>query len=423
MEKVILAGILYEQSSLPQDPNLKELEDLVVSAGGNVITKIVQKREKADPAYLIGKGKAEELAERVWQMGANCVVFDDELTPTQQRNLEEALGIKVIDRTHLILDVFAQRARTKEGMLQVELAQHMYILPRLGGKGTTLSQQSGGIGTRGPGERKLEYDRRSIRSKIQHLKKELEAVKQERQTQRSKRLQEGIPQIAIVGYTNVGKSSLLNCLAAPTDGKAPIYADNRLFATLDPTTRRVHLPSGLYSLFTDTVGFISKLPTLLIASFRATLEEIKWADILIEVSDPTLPEETFSARKKAVDDTLKELSAQEYPRLNIFSKADLLEDHQKRLLEKNYPQHIVISSQTGEGIVNLLQKVEETLMSQWPRQEITLNISDGHLLRYIYSVGKVLKFKEDGKGKYKLTLQAPKSQIAKIRGALRKAIK
>lgn len=417
MEKVILVGVLYKDDTNP-DTQLKELETLVASAGGLAVEKVIQKREAPDPASLIGSGKALELTELVNRWNARCVIFDDELTPTQQRNLEEIVGVKIIDRTRLILDIFANRARTKEGILQVELAQMSYLLPRLTGRGAQFSQQFGGIGARGPGERELEYDRRRVRIKIQHLKKELRRVELERVTQRSKRLEEGIPQIAIVGYTNVGKSSLLNALAQSLNGKTPIYADDRYFATLDPTTRRIRLPCGIWAVATDTVGFISKLPTSLIASFKATLEEIRWANSLIIVSDPTLSEDARQAQDTAVYENLKQLGAANESVIYVFSKADLLTPIEKLNIARGR-DCVVISSKTGEGLELLMNRIEATLLAGWPVKEITLKIRDGHLLRQIYALGKVLKFKEAGKTGYTITVQAPKALLEKIKGLTR----
>lgn len=427
MENVILVGLI-SKGDLSGKGNLEELETLAWSAGGLAIEHILQKRETPDPAYLIGKGKTLDLARLAQKHGVHCVIFDEELTPTQQRNLEEAVGVKIIDRTRLILDIFAHRARTKEGILQVELAQNMYRLSRLTGRTQQYSQQWGGIGTRGPGERELEYDRRRVRARIQRLKRELEGVRQERATQRAKRIEEGISQVAIIGYTNVGKSSLLNCLTAngpnSIGSKTPIYADNRYFATLDPTTRRVILPSGVPALFSDTVGFISKLPTLLIASFRATLEEIKWADILLEVSDPTLPANTIDKQRASVQQILEEIKVGTTTRIRVFSKADLITSEEKKTLIGSYPDYFFVSSKTAEGVPTLLARLEETLMSQWPTQTLTLKPKEGHLLHWIYSVARVSNFVQASHGKYKITLRAPKAQLDKIKGVLKtKAIK
>ncbi|MEK7287461.1 MAG: GTPase HflX, partial [Elusimicrobiota bacterium] len=401
-EKVILAGLITSATQGPSDNALDELENLVISAGGAVAEKILQKRRTRDPAFLIGKGKALEIADIASRSGSHCVVFDEELSSTQQRNLENLLGTKVIDRTRLILDVFAKRAKTREGMLQVELAQHSYLLSRLTGRGREMSQQWGGIGTRGPGERALEYDRRRIRTRIQHIKNDLDRVRLEREVQRAKRLKEGVAQAAIVGYTNAGKSSLLNALVASKRSSSagepgPAWADERLFATLDTMTRRVYLPCGLPILLTDTVGFISKLPTHLVTSFRATLEEIRWADLLIHVSDPACPDEIRIHRNAEVNKILKSLEVNDYPQLQVFSKADLVPAGSNERLIPG-ASGLWVSCKTGEGLDKLLAAIEKRLLASWGRAEIKISAHQGHLLALVYKVSKVLNFRADGKG-------------------------
>ncbi|MBI2069427.1 MAG: GTPase HflX [Elusimicrobia bacterium] len=416
LEKVILVGLLTKKTGFDDD-SLDELERLVESAGGAAVKKIIQKRMARDPALLIGKGKTEEIAAMVRRLDIHTVVFDEELTPTQQRNLEEAIGTKIIDRTRLILDVFAQRARTKEGILQVELAQSTYMLTRLSGRGAGLSQQLGGIGARGPGERALEYDRRRIRVKIQNIKKQLAGVQQERETQRAQRLAEGIAQAALVGYTNAGKSSLLNKMLGPhQNGSAAAYADDRLFATLDPLTKRIYLPGGLPLLVTDTVGFIRKLPTHLVASFRATLEEIRWADCLIIVDDPMDSESEIQKRRKAVDTILGEFKVDDYPALRLFTKADLLTPDEKRYLAKRYPEHLLVSSKTGEGFDQLMKRIENLLIGTWPKSKLRIRAKDGHLVSLLYKLGRVIEFKTDRQGDYRVYWQAPAAQIKKLQG-------
>lgn len=417
-EKIILVGVAHKttagQTNAQQaQMSLDELETLTLGAGGHPVKKILQQRERLDPAFLVGRGKAFEVAQLSQRLGARCIIFDDELSATQQRNLENTLKVKVIDRTRLILDIFARRARTKEGILQVELAQLTYLLPRLTGRGTQMQQQTGGIGTRGPGERQLEYDRRRLRAKIQHLKKELEIVRRERLTQRSKRLSEGLLHIAIIGYTNVGKSSLLNRL---TNIAKPIYADDRYFATLDPTVRKIFLPCGLPVLLVDTVGFIRKLPTTLVASFRATIEEAEAANILLTLHDPTITLERYERESAAIETTLKELRLENHPRLEVLSKIDRLTKSQLNAWRERCPKHCFISSQTGEGITAMLTRLQELIMAQWPTETINLRAKDGALLGKIYSVGKVLKFTQNAQGNYSITLQAPKDQLDKIKG-------
>ncbi|MBI4370470.1 MAG: GTPase HflX [Elusimicrobia bacterium] len=419
-ERVILVGIVTDRSgSWRQEDPLLELEELVKSAGGVVAEKLIQRRETLNSAILVGQGKAQEIKEMAQSKKIHCVIFDEELSPSQQRNLEEIIGTKIIDRTGLILDVFARRARTKEGMLQVELAQNTYRLTRLTGRGAAYSQQWGGIGTRGPGERALEYDRRRLRDKIQRIRKQIAAVRQERSIQRSRRITEMVAQIALIGYTNAGKSSLLNKLCAHADQEKPAYADDRLFATLDPLTRKIYLPGGLPALVTDTVGFIRKLPTHLIASFRATLEEIEWADLLLIISDPTQSPQEEKRRSAAVNAILSDLKVIHKPVLRALTKADLLHEDEKKALLKNYPGHFLISSVTGEGLNDLLNGIEAKLVSTWPVAHLTLSPGDGYLVSRLYQQGRVIEFSQDKHGGYRIKWQAAPSQMATMKGLAR----
>jgi len=299
------------------ESSLEELALLAVTAGARVVGRTVQRLVRRDPATYIGKGKVEEVASQRFDLGYSTVIFDDELSPSQQRNLEEALKVKVLDRTALILDIFAQHARTREGRLQVELAQHEYILPRLRGQWSHLERLEGRIGTRGPGETQLETDRRLIRDKIRNLKRQIEQVRQQRALHRRRRARQGIPVVSLVGYTNAGKSTLMHALSG-----ADVLVEDRLFATLDPVTRRIRLPSGATALLTDTVGFIQKLPTQLVAAFRATLEELEEATLLLHVVDITHPDAEEQAR--TVEHTLADLGLAERPRLTVLNKIDLL---------------------------------------------------------------------------------------------------
>lgn len=317
MEKVILVGARLKNAPVEED-SLAELKRLTHTAGGTVLKTVQVRLQAFNAATLIGRGKLEELALEVQALEADTVIFDDEISPAQQNNLEEILPAKVIDRTRLILDIFAQRARTQEGKLQVELAQLKYLLPRLGGKGTALMQQKGGIGLRGPGETKLEYDKRRLRLRISKLEKEIDTVKAGRELRRQRRSQIPLPQIALVGYTNAGKSTLLNALTRTQS----VYADDKLFATLDPTTRRVRMPSGGEMLFTDTVGFIQKLPHSLVTSFRATLEETAFADVILHIQDASSRKRT--AQAQTVCRIITDLQAQHIPVIDVFNKADLL---------------------------------------------------------------------------------------------------
>ena len=298
------------------EDSINELSELAATAGAEVIAKLIQKRGKPDPAYYIGEGKAKELAILAITTHADLVIFDDELYPAQQRNLEKLLKTKVIDRTWLILDIFASRAQSKEGKIQVELAQLCYLLPRLVGKGTALSRLGGGIGTRGPGETKLEVDRRRIRRRISVLQKELEEIAKRRGLQRSNRKKSGLPLVSLVGYTNAGKSTLFNAL---TD--AEVFVEDKLFATLDPTIRRCYLPSGDFMLLADTVGFIKKLPHDLVAAFRATLEEATYSDLLLHVVDASHPGKDEHC--EAVQEVLRALGIGDKPVITVLNKMDL----------------------------------------------------------------------------------------------------
>jgi GTP-binding protein HflX len=357
-----------------------------------VVAEYRQRRHSPDTASFIGRGKAEELFVNVRELDAEVVVFDGELSPVQQRNLGELLQTKVLDRTQLILDIFAQRAHTREGVLQVELAQLMYLMPRLSGKGTALSRLGGGIGTRGPGETKLEIDRRRIRERIQHLQRELEDVRRQRHHQRALRRRLPFPAGAIVGYTNAGKSTLLNTLSG-----ADAYVDDRLFATLDPTTRRVVLPDGWSLLLTDTVGFVDNLPTALVAAFRATLEEVQYADFLIHVIDISSPH--WELQRDAVESTLVELDADSKSTVLVFNKADRVKDpiRLQTLLEE-YPSSVCLSAKHAQGIPQLIECVVRTVQGLLTKVEVRLPYSETHLIAECYEFGRVLavEYQEDG---------------------------
>lgn len=378
VERAFLVGVEMKGTTdgFSTDDSMDELEQLARTAGVMVVGKAVQKIARVNPATFIGKGKLEEIVEQRPELQYDLVIFDEELHPNQQREIEQAFGgqdIKIIDRTALILDIFAQHAHTKEGALQVELAQYEYRLPRLTRMWTHLARQAGGaagrggtggVGLRGPGERQLELDRREIRSRIAHLKREIEDVRTHRREYRRKRRKEGMPVIAIVGYTNAGKSTLLNALSG-----SDVVAENKLFATLDPTTRRVKLPGGSEALFTDTVGFIQKLPTELVAAFRATLEEIAEADVLLHVVDVTHPNAREQAR--AVQETLKEIGAGDKPTVTALNKMDRetagWEDGVKSrwIVTQDaideYPNAVRISALRETGLEELLKRVEQVL--------------------------------------------------------------
>jgi GTPase len=301
------------------ESSLEELALLANTAGARVVGQTVQRLDSRNPATYVGKGKVDEIVSQRMPLDYSTVIFDDELTPSQQRNLEDKLDIKVLDRTALILDIFAQHARTREGRLQVELAQHEYILPRLRGQWSHLERLEGRIGTRGPGETQLETDRRLIRDKISRLNREIERVRMQREQHRRQRAKQGIPVVSLVGYTNAGKSTLMRALSG-----ADVLVQNQLFATLDPVTRRIRLPLGGFALLTDTVGFIQKLPTQLVAAFRATLEELEEATLLLHVVDITHPD--AEEQVHTVEETLKELGLADRPRVTALNKIDLAVD-------------------------------------------------------------------------------------------------
>ena len=346
-ERAVLVGVEFQK----EDHYLPELARLAQTAGAAVAGELTQKRDHPDPAFFIGSGKIEELRALCASSNANLVIFDHELRPSQTRNLEKELGLKVIDRTELILDIFAQRAKTREGKLQVELAQAQFQLTHLTGQGASLSRLGGGIGTRGPGESKLEYDRREIRSRISELKKVLSQIGDERSLKREKRRGSQIPVAAIVGYTNAGKSTLLNALT-----KAGVLACDKLFATLDPTTRRLYLPSGRTVLLTDTVGFIQKLPHTLIEAFAATLEEVTDADFLVHVVDGANPE--FEKQISAVYRVLEELKSITKPIITVFNKADLMEKKLPKVVLKKYQPAVAISAVEKQGLDELLSIID-----------------------------------------------------------------
>lgn len=399
MENVILAGVTLKTT--PHDTSsLEELKRLAHTAGGTVVHTFQIRVQAFNSATLIGSGKMEEIAETVRLTNAQTVIFDDEISPAQQKNLEEIIPAKVIDRTRLILDIFAQRARTQEGKLQVELAQLKYLLPRLGGQGTALMQQKGGIGLRGPGETKLEYDKRRLRLRISKLEKEIEQVKKERGLRRERRTQIPLPQIAIVGYTNAGKSTLLNVLTRQN----AVYADDKLFATLDPTTRRVHMPAGGEMLFTDTVGFIQKLPHSLVSSFRATLEETSFADVILHVHDASSPHRNTQA--ETVRQIITDLGAQTIPVIDVFNKIDLLSPARLALLQAQNPQGSFISAGNKLGLTELLEQVEENVARRWKLRRLTLEPKARGLIGFIYGKALVNGQKELPSGALELTLMA-----------------
>jgi GTP-binding protein HflX len=399
------------RSPLLAQESIGELGALALSAGAQVAESLIQSRARADAATLIGSGKVEQLKGKIHLHEATVVIFDRELSPTQQRNLEKALDIKVLDRTQLILDIFARRARTREGQLQVELAQLNYLLPRLTGHGAAMSRLGGGIGTRGPGETKLETDRRRIHQRIQAIGKDLERVRGGRATQRRQRQAVPLATVALVGYTNAGKSTLFNRLTG-----ASVIADAKMFATLDPTVRHAMLPSHRRVLFSDTVGFIRNLPTMLVKAFRATLEEVVEAELLLHVVDASSP--AAAEHTAHVIETLSQIGADRTPQILVLNKMDLIPGGgdastlARRILED--PDHqpaaaVAVSARSGEGVEALLKKIDETLpLDLMAACRFRFPLSDGGPLHLLHEHGRVLATRYR-KGYCEVEAEAPES--------------
>ncbi len=424
MERAVLVGVELGRRhaasrtavTFSVEESLEELQALAESAGAEVVGRLIQRRPELDPATVIGKGKVEELAALVEAQQADLVVFDRELTPSQQRNLEELLGVKVLDRTQLILDIFARRARTREGQLQVELAQLTYLLPRLTGRGAEMSRLGGGIGTRGPGETKLETDRRRILRRIRKIRRELEAVRAVRAVQRRQRLEVEVPEVALVGYTNAGKSTLFNRLTG-----AGVLVDDRLFATLDPTVRQLLLPSKRRVVLCDTVGFIRNLPTTLVEAFQATLEEVTQASLLLHVVDVAAPDAEL--RVEHVMRVLAEIQAHHVPQILVLNKIDRLEEppsesfvNRMRIAaglahgaEPAVLRVVSVSAVTGQGLDRLIQAVDDCLELD-PVRPVVFRIpaAAGDKLDLVYRRARVksLEFEDSY---YVIEAEAPQS--------------
>jgi GTP-binding protein HflX len=390
-ETAILVGLEHDgMSRWDVEESLTELRQLAATAGAEVVDTVVQKLGKPTAPFYIGKGKAEEVARRCGEKRATSLIFDDELSPAQGRNLEKVTHRKVLDRTQLILDIFARRARTREGRLQIELAQLQYLLPRLTRMWTHLSRQSGGIGTRGPGETQLEVDRRRVQERIARLERDLREVRKHRTVQREGRLRHNWPVASLIGYTNAGKSSLLNHLTG-----SGVPAEDKLFATLDPTTRQFVLPNRQKVLLTDTVGFIRKLPHTVIESFKATLEEVLLADLLIHVVDLSHPQ--HHEQMAVVDATIAELGAHGKQTILVFNKIDALPDRsvvESRL--RLHPGSVAVSARTGEGMQSLFQELEVRLAAWRLRATFRIPQRESALLAEIHRVGHVLGVTYDG---------------------------
>ena len=395
-EKVILVGVALDGREEETKESLDELEDLADTAGAVTVGKLIQNREKIHPGTYLGKGKIDELKEYIDNLGATGIICDDELSPAQLKNLEEALEIKVMDRTLLILDIFASRAVTREGKIQVELAQLKYRMARLVGLRSSLSRLGGGIGTRGPGEKKLEMDRRLASDRIAQLKREVEELEKHRDLSRQQRKKTNIPVVAIVGYTNAGKSTMLNKL---TD--AGILAEDKLFATLDPTTRAYKLPCNREILLTDTVGFIRKLPHHLIDAFRSTLEEAKYADIILHVVDSVNP--CIEEQMKIVYETLHKLQVKDKPIITFFNKQDKAEEGQEwvKSLKDTKADYVIHGSvKTEQGLAELSNVLEDVVTKNSVLMEKVLNYSESGLLQHIHKYGQLLEEEYRGDGIY-----------------------
>ncbi len=372
-EKAVLVGA--------DENDLEELELLVDTAGAETVLKMTYHDRKIDPAYYIGRGKVKEIREAAETVSANLIVFDNELSPVQQRNLEEEIGIKVIDRSQVILDIFARHAHSRESKIQVELAQLEYRLPRLQGRGVEMSRLAGGIGTRGPGETKLEVDRRRIEKKIHRLKQKLEDIRASREVQRKNRQD---PLAALVGYTNAGKSTLMNLLT-----EADNFVADQLFATLDSTMRKLELPVGRTIILSDTVGFINKLPHQLVASFRTTLEEIENADIILHIIDSADSDKERNI--KVVKNELNNLAPKNAEIIKVFNKIDLLDDSELQDLKLIYPDAVFISALTGKGRDKIVERLNEIIKEKMVEVSLDIPYSDAKWIEKIHNNGKVIK--------------------------------
>ena len=392
LERVVLVGVWTEGSVSDAENSLTELAALAETAGSQVLEGLIQRRGRPDPATFIGRGKVDELRDVVVATGADTVICDGELSPSQLRNLEQQTKVKVVDRTALILDIFAQHAKSKEGKAQVELAQLQYFLPRLRGWGESLSRQGGGagggagggVGTRGPGETKLETDRRRINQRIAKLRREIKAMRTVRQTKRSRRANSGVPAVAIAGYTNAGKSSLLNRLT-----QAGVLVENALFATLDPTTRRTAAEDGRVYTLSDTVGFVRHLPHQIVEAFRSTLEEVSYADLVVHVVDGAHPDP--EGQVSAVREVLGEVGADRIPELLVINKVDAADEETLLRLKRTWPDAVFVSARSGLGIDELHQAIAAKL----PRPPVDLRIllpyDRGDLVARIHRAGQVLQ--------------------------------
>ena len=402
-ERGLLVAVLTP--GMDEEEELAEARELMRTAGVEVVGELVQRRGRPDPRTYVGKGKFAELEQLVADTRAEVVVVDDDLDPSQQRRLEDALKLRVVDRTQLILDIFAQHARSAEGKLQVELAQLEYNLPRMRGMWQHLERLGGGIGTRGPGESQLETDRRLARRRIATLRQRLRALERQRETQRRARRRSDMPLVALAGYTNVGKSTLLNAL---TD--ADVSVDNRLFETLDPTTRGFEYDGRRY-LVTDTVGFIRRLPHQLVEGFAATLEETLGADLILHVADASIPEDRLREQVEAVEAVLEEIGADELPIELVLNKVDALDPLARRRLRNRYPEALQISARTGEGLPELKARIAERFAERFEPVRLLIPHADGARLAELYELGAPIEERTDLPEGVLVLARLPRAQL------------
>jgi GTP-binding protein HflX len=409
-ERAALVGLVAGRARrLDAERSLDELAGLADAAGADVVVRVLQERPKADPSTFLGSGKIETLSASVAEMGVDVVIFDNELTPAQLRQIEAQVGRKIVDRTQLILDIFARRARTREGKLQVELAQLKYLLPRLVGAGTALSRLGGGIGTRGPGETKLETDRRRIRTRIHVVSEDIDEVRRRRAQLRERRRKASVPTVALVGYTNAGKTTLFNVL---TRGDAE--ASDALFVTLDPLVRQVRLPDSRELLVSDTVGFIDRLPHALVAAFRATLEEVAGADLILHVTDASAPDR--ERQMAAVRQVLEEVEAVDVPLVDVYNKCDRLTPDERRRLQEQDPAALCISALERSGIDELVETIASRLALDVRRVTLTFdpdNAGDRERMARVYRHARVLVH-EVRDGRVSMVADVPRRLVAQL---------
>jgi GTP-binding protein HflX len=409
-ERAALVGLVAGRARrLDAERSLDELAGLADAAGADVVVRVLQERPKADPSTFLGSGKIETLSASAAEMGVDVVIFDNELTPAQLRQIEAQVGRKIVDRTQLILDIFARRARTREGKLQVELAQLKYLLPRLVGAGTALSRLGGGIGTRGPGETKLETDRRRIRTRIHVVSEDIDEVRRRRAQLRERRRKASVPTVALVGYTNAGKTTLFNVL---TRGDAE--ASDALFVTLDPLVRQVRLPDSRELLVSDTVGFIDRLPHALVAAFRATLEEVAGADLILHVTDASAPDR--ERQMAAVRQVLEEVEAVDVPLVDVYNKCDRLTPDERRRLQEQDPAALCISALERSGIDELVETIASRLALDVRRVTLTFdpdNPGDRERMARVYRHARVLVH-EVRDGRVSMVADVPRRLVAQL---------